>query len=358
MTDVVCYYRDPVKAPLLREAVLPALAAVERTGATGHVERHWLHGPHLRIRLDGPEEAAESVADGLRSYLSTHPSTVDIPDAELLAQARHNGVAELIRPPYEPIHPDNTVVVEPTDLTDIRGLLGSDVLVGLRTRCLRLGMPAVRDAVAGDGTSASRVHLALTAMAAHASRYPAGLANGYHSFLSHLEDFLLHSDPRGVLRARFDQVWERNADEATQTVRDVAEGRTATPWTTWTLDTRGLIEEVFDRGELPTERPTLHGERAVELGAENAIRRWHPDHRDYQSEYHRQLQAVDLDHPLYQRPVTVYRFGTNMLYQLLAVCDVTPVERYLAANLVARAAQRITGVGWSEHIARMAEVTR
>ncbi|NUT96818.1 MAG: hypothetical protein HOY78_32825 [Saccharothrix sp.] len=358
MTDVVCYYRDPVKAPLLREAVLPALAAVERTGATGHVERHWLHGPHLRIRLDGPEEAAESVADALRSYLTTHPSTVDMSDEQLLTQARRNGVAELIRPPYEPIHPDNTVVVEPTDLTDIRGLLGSDVLVHLRTRCLRLGIPAVRDAVAADGTSASRVHLALTAMAAHASRYPAGLANGYHSFLSHLEDFLLHSDPDGVLRARFDQVWERNADQATQTVRDVAEGRTPTPWATWTVDTRELIEDVFDRGELPTERPTRHGERAVELGEEKAIRRWHPDHRDYQSEYHRQLQAVDLDHPLYQRPVTVYRFGTNMLYQLLAVCDVTPVERYLAANLVAQAAQRITGVGWSEHIARMAEVTR
>lgn len=358
MTDVVCYYHDPVKAPLLRDAVLPALAEAEGLGATGHVERHWLHGPHVRVRLDGPAEAAELVADRLRAHLAAHPSTAGADHAELLAQAERNGVAELVPPPYEPIHPDNTVVVEPTDLTALRRLLGSDVLVDLRTRCLRLGVPAVRDAVGADATGSSRVRLALTAMAAHASRFPAGLVNGYHSFLSHLEDFLLHGDPDGVLRNRFDRVWERNADQVVDTVRAVAEGSAGAPWVAWTDGCRVLVEEVYDRGELPTAYPAQLGERALELGAEEAIRRWHRDHRDRVSEYHLRLREVDFDHPRYQRPVTVYRFGTNMLYQLLAVCDVTPVERYLAASLVVRAVQRITGLGWSEHVAQMVEATR
>lgn len=344
MTDVVCYYRDPVKAPLLREAVLPALTA------TGHVERHWLHGPHLRIRVDDPEP----FADALRAWLAVAPSAVDVTDAELLARSRVSGVAELVAPPYEPIHPDNTVRVEPTDTSRVRALLGSDVLVDLRTRCLRLGVPALRDAVAEDRTGGERVRLALTAMAAHATRFPAGLHNGYHSFLSHVEDFLLHHDPDGVVRARFERTWERNADQVTEVVRQVGDG----PWTAWTESTRVLIEEVFDRGELPTGPDRRYGERAAEVGDEGAVRRWHPDHRDYYSEYHRRLRAVDLEHPRYRRPVAVYRFGTNMLYQLLAVCDVTPVERYLAASLLARAAQRISGVTWSEHITHLAETTR
>lgn len=140
MTDVVCYYHDPVKAPLLRDAVLPALAEAERAGATGHVERHWLHGPHVRVRLDGPDQAA-LVASRIRAYLAINPSTVDADHDMLLAQAKQNGIAELVPPPYEPIRPDNTVVVEPTDLTTLRQLLVSDALVDLRTRCLRLASP-------------------------------------------------------------------------------------------------------------------------------------------------------------------------------------------------------------------------
>ncbi|QQQ79255.1 hypothetical protein IOD16_13000 [Saccharothrix sp. 6-C] len=358
MTDVVCYYHDPVKAPLLRDAVLPALAEAERSGATGHVERHWLHGPHVRVRLHGPEEVAEQLASRLRAHLAEHPSAVDSDDAVLLARARQNGIAELVPPPYEPIHPDNTVLVEPTDLTALRRLLLSDVLIDLRARCLRLGVPAIRDAVAADGTSQSRVRLAMVAMTAHASRFPAGLVNGYHSFLSHLESFLLHSDPDGVLRDRFDGVWQRNAEQVVRTVREVAEGSVTTPWVAWTDGTRALVEEVHDRGELPTAYSAHLGERALEMGEEEAIRRWHRDHTDRISDYHDRLREVDFDHPDYQRPVTVYRFGTNMLYQLLAVCDVTPAERYLAASLVVRAVQRIAGIGWSEHVAQMTKVAR
>ncbi|KOX20090.1 hypothetical protein ADK67_31645 [Saccharothrix sp. NRRL B-16348] len=356
MTDVVCYYHDPVKAPLLRDAVLPALAEAEAAGARGHVERHWLHGPHLRVRVDGE---AGLIAERLREYLAAYPSTAGTPHDELLARSHRYGVAELVPPPYEPIHPDNTVVVEPTDYSGIRGLLGSDVLVDLRARVLRLGVPAVREVVAvDDATSTTRVRTALVAMTAHASRYPEGLANGYHSFQSHLEDFLLHSDPDGRLRSRFERVWEGNAEGVTETVLAVAEGRLATPWTAWTTAARELVEAAYDNGDLPSGYNPGHGERAVELGEQEAIRRWHRDHRVDHSEYHRRLQAVDLEHPRYRRPVTVYRFGTNMLYQLLAVCDVTPVERYLAASLVARAVQRITGVGWSEHIAWMVEAAR
>ncbi|MFE2756937.1 hypothetical protein ACFXGA_33570 [Actinosynnema sp. NPDC059335] len=355
MPDVVCYYHDPVKAPLLRDAVLPALAEAEAAGARGHVERHWLHGPHLRVRLD---READLVADRLREHLAARPSTAGTPHDELLARSRDHGVAELVPPPYEPIHPDNTVVVEPTDLRGVRELLGSDALVDLRSRVLRLGVPAVRDAVAADDTTATtRVRTALIAMAAHASRYPGGLDHGYHSFQSHLEDFLLHSDPDGRLRSRFDRVWEDNAGNVTETVLAVAEDRLATPWATWTTAAREVTEVVYDNGDLPSGDNPRHGERAVRLGDRDAIRRWHRDHRVHHSEYHRRLRAVDLEHPLLRRQVAVYRFGTNMLYQLLAVCDVTPVERYLAASLVARAVQRITGVSWSEHIERMARTT-
>jgi hypothetical protein len=348
--DVICYYHDPVKAPLLRDGVLPALDAAIRQGATGHVERHWLHGPHIRLRLDGPTEAAIAV---LKDYLALSPSTVNIPDEELLSQAKANGLAELIQPPYSPLYPNNTVRVEPTDTSRLRGLLGSDALIDLRATGLQLGVEAVRASL----IDISRVQLTITAMAVQASRYPPGLANGYHSFLSHLEDFLLHSDPDGRVRAKFEQVWDRNFEQVIASVERVAAGHPTTrleaAWQAWTIGMRLAAEQAYDAGDLTSTMNPRYGERAYETGDRATIQRYNYAERTKFSEYHTQLWEVDLDHPLVKRPLTVYRFGTNVLYQLLAICDVTPMERYLAADLMTRATQRITGVGWSEHLAQM-----
>jgi hypothetical protein len=358
MIDVICCYHDPVKAPLVRHAVLPALAAAARLGATGHVERHWLNGPHVRIRLDGSPEAAEAAADVLRTYIADNPSTVDTPDHVLLAQAEQYGLTELVLPPYTPLHPNNTVRVEPTDTTRLHSLLGSETLVDLRALGLRLGIDAIGESLAAIGdTTQERVQLTVTAMAVHASRYPPGLANGYHSFLSHVEDFLLANDSGNRIRGRFEQIWERNCDNVIASVERVAAGhptsRLEAAWQAWTIGMRLAAEDAYDWGDLTAAPNTRYGERAYEMGDPATIKRYNYDQRDRFSDYHTQLQDVDLDHPRVKRPLTVYRFGTNVLYQLLAVCDVTPMERYLAADLVARAAQRITGLSWSDHLASM-----
>jgi hypothetical protein len=348
--DVICHYHDPIKAPLLQNGVLPARDAAIRQGATGHIERHWLHGPHVRLRLDGPVEAAVAV---LKDYLAKNPSTVNYSDEELLSQAKTNGLAELIQPPFEPIYPNNTVRIEPTDTTRLQSLLGSDALIDLRATGLRLGVDAIRASL----IDISRVQLAITAMAVHASRYPPGLGNGYHSFLSHLEDFLLHSDPDGRVRAKFGQIWDRNCDQVTDAVERVAAGHPTNQleaaWQTWTIGMRLAAEQAYDAGDLTSTMNPRYGERAYETGDRATIQRYNYAERTKFSDYHTQLWEVDLDHPLVKRPLTVYRFGTNVLYQLLAICDVTPMERYLAADLMTRATQRITGIGWAEHLAQM-----
>lgn len=364
MTDVVVYYHDPVKAPLVRDAVLPALAAATRVaGVSGHLERHWLHGPHVRIRLHGPVDAqaaaAASAAAVLREYVRTNPSIVDIPPHELLSHAHETAIAELLQPPYEPFHTNNSVRIEPADTRRILDLLGSDVLVELRATGLRLGVPAIEASLAEfRNTSQDRVRLAVTAMAVHAGRYPPGLANGYHSFLSHVEDFLLASDAGGRIRSRFGQVWADNAESVTEAVRRVAGGHPTTEaeaaWQSWTIGTRLATERVFDAGELSSAPNPRYGERAHEIGDPGAIERYDYAERTNFSSYHTKLWDVDLDHPLIRRPLAVYRFGTNVLYQLLAVCDVTPMERYLAASLVAAATQRLTGISWDQHLSALA----
>ncbi|MEV4412742.1 lantibiotic dehydratase C-terminal domain-containing protein [Catellatospora sp. NPDC049609] len=362
--DVVCHYHDPVKAPLLREAVLPALAEAASGTVGAHVERHWLHGPHVRVCLRGEPDAvraaAAAVSGRLRAYLRGHGSRIVTSDAELLHRAAIAGRVELIPPPYTPIWPDNTVAVVTPQPQALERLLGGPAAVQCRTELMRLGVPAVSASLShlgrrGDAAGA-RVWLILVAMAAHAGRYPLGLGAGHQSFLSHLEEFLLFHDPEGLLRQSYARHWERHAEAVTDLVARVADGHAESPveaaWLAWTQAARATAEPAYERGDLPPVPGDAYTDRARQVGDEHTLRQWDPDRRTEYSEFHAQLRQVDFEKVPYARQFVVYRFATNVLYQLLGVCDVEPAERYLAAYLVSQAAERITGVTWRERLDR------
>ena len=346
--DVVCYYYEPVKAPLLRDAVLPIARELAAAGVAVHVERHWLHGPHVKLRISGEEAQARAVAtvaaQRLDGYLAAHPSRCEIDEAALLADARAAGYAELVPPPYTPLHPDNTVRVEAADDGRIRALLHDDG-VEVRARLLRSALPALSattDFLGEHGDRASaRLHIALAAMAAHASRFPvAGLTGGYHSFVSHLEDFLANDDPDGRLAAAFQSRWEQHADQTSDLVARIADGRMRPwegRWSAWSAGAWRYVDEQRRGGA----RLTGGGGRR----------------RAAFSEYHQLMHRVDPEGAMRTRPdALVYRWCTNALYLLLAVCDVRPLERYLAAFLLTRAVPAVTGHSWRAEMVAAAEL--
>lgn len=333
--DVICHYHHPAKTPLLREAILPIAAELADAGLRVHLERHWLHGPHVRLAIrgmDAESHAAES-AVRLRKYLSVRPSPAEIPMETLLAEAATTGPIELLAPPYEPIWPDNSVRVEPPADNRLLPTLGADG-VAVRTELLRLGVPAVRAACEflgdhGDSASA-RLQVAMVALTAHAARYPAGLAAGYHSYLSHLEDFLANDDPTGSIAAGFESQWVRHRGQVLTLVERVSGGEQT--WTAWSGEAWQHVEARLDAGA------DLSG---------GAGRR-----RETFSEYHRLMHQADPDGAMRVRPdILTYRWCTNMLYQLLMLCDLRPLERYLAAYLVTRAVPVLTGHDWRAEMA-------
>ncbi|MEU8434861.1 lantibiotic dehydratase C-terminal domain-containing protein [Streptomyces sp. NPDC029216] len=361
--DVVAYHHHPDKAPLLRGALLPLAESAAAQGLAAHVERHWLHGPHLRLRLQGPArevtQAAGSAAAALRDWLRDHPSHSDLTEAQLLERAAEAGRAELVPPPYGPIEPDNTVRIEAVDRTSVRGLLGEDG-ADLRDDLLRAGLGALRAGAGflgehGDGARA-RIRLAVTALAAHASAHPGGLAGGHWSYVSHLEDFLVHDDPDGRLRERFEQHGERADRAVTALVGRIADGGAAgweRAWAEFSAGAWRLARSRYDAGADLHGAPPEYRARALATGDADTAERWNHDLRTRYSEFHRLLSRSDpggamFDHPDY----LVYRACTNALYRLLAICDVRPLERYLAAHLVVRAVPGLTGSDWRTEIAQ------
>ncbi|MEW1637958.1 lantibiotic dehydratase C-terminal domain-containing protein [Streptomyces sp. NPDC093801] len=359
--DMVARYHHPDKAPLLRGALLPLAEEAAAGGLAAHVERHWLHGPHLRLRLQGParqvEEAAGSAAAALRDWLREHPSHGDLTEAQLLERAAEAGRAELVPPPYGPIEPDNTVRIESVDRSSVRGLLGADG-TALREDLLRAGLGALRAGAGflgehGDGAQA-RIRLAVTALAAHAAAHPGGLAGGHWSYVSHLEDFLVHEDPDGRLRERFERHGERADGAVTALVGRIADGGALgweRAWAEFSAGARRLARARFDAGaDLHGAAPAYRA-RALATGDPGTVQRYDHDRRTRYSEFHRLLSRADPQGAMFHDPeYLVYRACTNALYRLLAICDVRPLERYLAAHLVVRTVPGLTGSDWRAEI--------
>lgn len=362
--DVVCYYHAPAKAPLLLAAVLPLAREIAAAGTAVTVERHWLHGPHVRLRLRGPHRhsAAQDAAERLRGHLATMPSTSPGDPVALLHQSILAGRAELVPPPYDPIYPDNTVRIEEPDLAPLAELLGGAGAVECRLDILSAGIDAVETSLRHLGSdhplsrhspAAGRLAVVVTGMAAHADNYPYRLAAGYHTFLSHLEDFLFWNR-KEELRSRFDSWWDRLGPHAmtlvTAATQRPAGSELAAAWQAWTRDAWQLAETAHTSGQLPGGLSSEYTDRAREFDDRTSLR-WDGGRREEVSEYHLRLNEAGFATTAASQRFQVYRFGTNMLYQLLALCDVSPMERYLGASLLSRAAQEISGVSWQDQLA-------
>jgi hypothetical protein len=365
--DVACYYYTAEKVPLLHDAVLPAARRAQLLGLDVHLERHWLHGPHLRIRMTGqPDQvtgAAEAAARTLREYLGSRPSPSDQDASSLLQEAVLRGRADLVTGPYEPIHPNNSVRIEAADESRVLRLLGSPAAVACRANLLRTGTEPVAQSagwlVRQGNSLTNRVWLALTAMVVHASAYPPGIVSGHQSFRSHLEDFLFLQDPDGKLRNSFEQAWRKRRRQVTDQVARIAtaegcaEDPTAPAWTAWIGPALAVCTSAFERGDLPLVPGSAYKDQAWAIGDPQTLWRWDDELRTSYSPYHTELRKLDfLNLPGVAETFGPYRFATNMLYLLLALCDVTPLERYLAAYLLCEAVQDLTRTTWQEVMAR------
>jgi len=345
--DVVVYHYDDVKAPLLRDAVLPALVDLP-DGVTAHLLRGWLHGPHLRARLDGQaalvECAAEALVERLTRHVAAFPSTTSLSRRQLLDRAGAAGRAELVPPPYEPFVANNTVRAEVPDPTVLARAPGWPATASAKAALLREGIPAIAATVeytgAGDDSPGARVLATVMALAANAHAWPLGIGDGQMSYRSHLEHYLHHHDPSGATRAMHAAVWARHAREICDLVSSVCGGSAgplADAWYRWSvaaLETAALAESAG------AVRNASQGDllRLAAAFADPSVR--HQYGNDV-SAFHRAMNR-SLD-KAEQRWFEVDRFCTNMLYQLLAVADVTPAERYLSASLVSAAVESLTG---------------
>ncbi|MGH3804932.1 MAG: lantibiotic dehydratase C-terminal domain-containing protein, partial [Pseudonocardiaceae bacterium] len=114
----VYYYDDQRRDDLVLDCVRPLFASL--APRPSFFVRHWLRGPHLRLRFhttagDFDRVVISAIADQVGGWLAAHPSTVCVDEAKLLETHERLAKAECETGPLSPFYPDNSIQYLPCD---------------------------------------------------------------------------------------------------------------------------------------------------------------------------------------------------------------------------------------------------
>ncbi|MGH3776960.1 MAG: thiopeptide maturation pyridine synthase [Pseudonocardiaceae bacterium] len=207
----VYYYDDQHSDDLILDCVRPLFASL--APRPSFFVRHWLRGPHLRLRFhttidDFDRVVIPAVADQVGGWLAAHPSTVCVDEATLLEAHERLAKAERETGPLSPLYPDNSIQYLPCDRRI--DVLGSEATASLLEDfyVATTGLTfAMIDHIRGG---VSRLDLALDLM--WATAHSAGtITQGYVSYRAHAEVRIMCSPDPAALRSFFEQQYRVHA---------------------------------------------------------------------------------------------------------------------------------------------------
>lgn len=353
----VSYHADD-KSDLLTDCLLPLAGRWQRVDETVFLERHWLRGPHLRLTVPAGLDTESALAE-IRQWLAAHPSTTPVDPDRYQRLSADLGRAELIRPPYAPIRPDNTATLERYPVEDTTALIGP-IGFALKRNFLAEAVAPLRSATALMGSGAHRLVPAFQLLLAHAARWPVGgLATGQLSYRSHLEDYLAQNDRDGRLRAMLTDRFHRIEPvlrplfqaQVADTFRGVYTGTDPylRAWSTAFDNAWPPVLAAAANGQLGEDLGPGYLDQAKEFGTEV---QWSFGAERPSSEFHHQLATLNtLSERMNVVEFAAYRFMTNQVTRWLPLLGIAPVERYLASYAVSELTESEFGVNWRDQLA-------
>jgi hypothetical protein len=263
---------------------------------------------------------------------------------------------ELEPPPYEPVWADNTIHISPYQpRRDLHGssLAAQESMLQAALSPILLLLEATADSVDG------RMGYVLSILALLAASYrPGGLGPGSLSYRSHVEDFFTDHDPSGEVRRRFADRWSAVADAVVgglsglmKDVRDgfyVGQDPVLRAWAELFALGWGLGLGLAESGSITEEPALLYRGVAASINSQ-ALRKWEYSDDGRYGEFHRAMRSLNfLPQRVNVANFSAYRWLVNLLYGLLPLLDISPLERCFLGFAMAEAAETLEGVSWQE----------
>jgi hypothetical protein len=336
----IYYYDDKCRDDLILDCVRPLFASL--APRPSFFLRHWLRGPHLRLRFhttadDFDRVVRPALADQVGSWLATHPSTADLDETALLATHKRLAKHECEPGPLSPLYPDNSIQYLPCDRRiDVLGSEAAAALLEefyLDTTEMTFAM---LDRIRG-GTS--RLNLALDLM--WATAYHAGsVSQGYVSYRAHSEAKIMVAADPSALRSFFEQQYRNRAaalrerlDQVLGTLRgDQDDVPFVREWVQTMARLRSRAKPLIADGALTLSTPEPGG--------------WFHDEVAVHSPFHWALarNPARLERIRTSVRFHVYRVLVNCCYLQLTRLGIRPFERSLLGFLVSEAVEDSFGV--------------
>jgi hypothetical protein len=346
-------YYEPDKDGLFLEGVLPA---VERLLAQGTLtrwfcQRHWMHGPHLRVSVELSSPEAEAVARAelerqARDYLARHPSTTALTEQEYLQRYTPIAVLELVKEHPLPLDPDNSVWWEEAPL--LKEEYGGEEGARISRDFLADTQEAVTEVMRQTpGKMGERLFLLAQLMLAYCASFGESAVPGL-SFRSHAEAYF-HGVANGAqLRKRFEASFEEQREKLVRALEQAEAGPEDPVLRRWMETVRRTNERIVEAArqgtlQLPSLKEYKEQQKTglpegitVEM-AGNALFEPSPVHKEVVKEGG--IATKLLQSPEFQGR----RLLVNLLYNKLQLVGVRPLERLFLCSVVAQTVEHRHG---------------
>lgn len=346
------FYYDQNSDDLILDCLRPLHRRLASLVERSFFVRHWLRGPHVRLRIQAePERYAGEIRplvnEAVGEYLRARPSRATV-DEERMAPT-YKQLAELEREegPLFPLYSNNSIQHLPYERrVDI---IGSEALAEL-IECFYVDTSeSVFQILDEVRNGADRLVLALDLMLATAHAQGDGISRGFLSFRSHAEAFIMRAPEPESMRVALDERYALRRDALVERARQVVTyldaGVGDVPFVAGWLDLlralRERAEPLIRSGELPLG--PSRADESFEYGPALKATLGH-------SAFHRRIaedpeyRRVLYGDPWFQR----FRLMVNLLYLHLNRLGVRPIERFMLCHLAARAVEDAFGVSADE----------
>lgn len=331
---------------------------------------HWLHGPHVDIAIEALPHAFQNriypeIRQMLDGWIRDNSSSTVLDPVEYEARSRGIGMFELNPGPYLPLLENNRVALAPYKapvglaipaLAEHRATFLDDALETVFA-VLRL-----KEADRSDYFRSLGAMLFITA-----DSYVSGMSEGYMSLRSHADYFFAAHDLSGQVRARFDGFdnhWGADFDVMARTLTD-------RDWDSLPmgLAARNLVKAwsgVVDRTDLRSRElvlanhsalisQTVHQDLARTMAAtdDSAMRQRFAGRKisDIGEVFLHSERGLEAQR---SPDFLTYRTNVNFFYLLLPALGVTPVQKFMLCDLVARSVERVFARDWRQSIGMVA----
>lgn len=297
-------------------------------------------GPHLALYIRSTRAGdLSNVHDGIQqefqSFFSIHPSAAKISTERSREVEDRLAEMELNSKPPREIAKDNTIVFEDDD--QFAQHFGGDHAFALARTFLvgssRLVLPTLLAAGDSPNSRAFSIVSKMLLSARSLGVWEDNMKYTFMSFRSHAEGFLNAFDKHGMMRSRFDTLFElhsANLSNLYQNLVTTEQTNQECHWTRLFDDTYESAYKLAIGGKL--NLPTNFEARATN----SSLTRIYGRSRAPMSEFHRRAYADPAVTSFIGTPrFQTRRFMLNLLYDVLLQSGFSPLEKFLFCHLVA-----------------------